>query len=337
MGLPSWRFFGSALTTGFEEDSDVDFLVDFSPGRPDPFEDSCALRDELREIVNRDVDLVVKRAIRNPYFRESALSQSETVYVADVQGLSLGRPPPMLAPVVSSSGARARTTLLAACTPVEAAMPLKCQVRTARQMPVTPWFTTPIHPSRVPWIRMNRGTVTPWATQGERTQTPMACGSQARNRIPLGEGGQRDEADGQGQSPRPEAARMRFEGARRPARGHAGQPRDDQGQPKSSRRQADVSTAVAGEQGGGTPATTRGHGDEGCRQRRGHGCVAQHASARSPTMACKTSVRAMKATAKTTTNTTNSRSGRHHRARGESLPSRWKGTGGGSRSLDPPW
>lgn len=92
MGLPSWRFLDLPLTTGFEEDSDVDFLVDFSPGRPDPFEDFCALRDELREIVNRDVDLVVKRAIRNPYFRESALSQSETVYVADVQGLSLGTP-----------------------------------------------------------------------------------------------------------------------------------------------------------------------------------------------------------------------------------------------------
>lgn len=49
-----------------------------------PFEDFSVLRDDLRAIVERDVDLVVKRAIRNPYFREVALSQAETVYVANV-------------------------------------------------------------------------------------------------------------------------------------------------------------------------------------------------------------------------------------------------------------
>ncbi len=83
-GVAELSLFGSAVTGDFDADSDVDFLVDFLPDRPDPFEDFCALRDDLRGIVDRDVDLVVKRAIRNPYFRESALSQAETVYVADV-------------------------------------------------------------------------------------------------------------------------------------------------------------------------------------------------------------------------------------------------------------
>lgn len=83
-GVAELSLFGSAVTGDFDADSDVDFLVDFLPDRPDPFEDFCALRDDLRDIVDRDVDLVVKRAIRNPYFRESALSQAETVYVADV-------------------------------------------------------------------------------------------------------------------------------------------------------------------------------------------------------------------------------------------------------------
>ncbi|SNC62467.1 hypothetical protein SAMN05445756_0702 [Kytococcus aerolatus] len=83
-GVAELSLFGSAVTGDFDADSDVDFLVDFLPDRPDPFEDFCALRDDLRGIVGRDVDLVVKRAIRNPYFRESALSQVETVYVADV-------------------------------------------------------------------------------------------------------------------------------------------------------------------------------------------------------------------------------------------------------------
>ena len=83
-GVAELSLFGSAVTGDFDADSDVDFLVDFLPDRPDPFEDFCALRDDLRDIVDRGVDLVVKRAIRNPYFRESALSQAETVYVADV-------------------------------------------------------------------------------------------------------------------------------------------------------------------------------------------------------------------------------------------------------------
>lgn len=83
-GVAELAVFGSAVASGFDADSDIDFLVDFLPDRPDPFEDFCALRDDLRAIVQRDVDLVVKRAIRNPYFRESALSQAETVYAADI-------------------------------------------------------------------------------------------------------------------------------------------------------------------------------------------------------------------------------------------------------------
>lgn len=83
-GVAELALFGSVATGGFGADSDIDFLVVFLPDRPDPFEDFCALRDDLRAIVKRDVDLVVKRVIRNPYFRESALSQAETVYVANV-------------------------------------------------------------------------------------------------------------------------------------------------------------------------------------------------------------------------------------------------------------
>lgn len=83
-GVAELALFGSAVTGSFGAESDVDFLVDFLPGRPDPFEDFCGLRDELREIVERDVDLVVKRAIRNPYFRDAALAEAKTVYVADI-------------------------------------------------------------------------------------------------------------------------------------------------------------------------------------------------------------------------------------------------------------
>ena len=83
-GVAELALFGSAVTDGFTAGSDVDFLVDFLPGRADPFEDYSALREELAFIVQRKVDLVVKRAIRNPYFRDAVLAQAETLYVADV-------------------------------------------------------------------------------------------------------------------------------------------------------------------------------------------------------------------------------------------------------------
>lgn len=83
-GVAELALFGSAVTDGFTAGSDVDFLVDFLPDREDPFEDYSALREELAGILEREVDLVVKRAIRNPYFREAALAQTETIYVADV-------------------------------------------------------------------------------------------------------------------------------------------------------------------------------------------------------------------------------------------------------------
>lgn len=83
-GVAELALFGSVVTGDFGADSDIDFLVDFLPDRPDPFEDFCALRDDLRAIIHRDVDLVVKRAIRNPYFRESAVNQAEIVYASDV-------------------------------------------------------------------------------------------------------------------------------------------------------------------------------------------------------------------------------------------------------------
>lgn len=83
-GVAELSLFGSGVTADFDEGSDLDFLVDFLPGRADPFDDFCALREELIAVTSCDVDLVIKRAIRNPYFRESAVSRAEKIYVADV-------------------------------------------------------------------------------------------------------------------------------------------------------------------------------------------------------------------------------------------------------------
>lgn len=82
-GVRRLRIFGSVLTDRFDRDaSDVDFLVDFLPGRGGLFHDFIALKIELERIVGRPVDLVDAGAIRNPYFARSAFGSAEDVYAA---------------------------------------------------------------------------------------------------------------------------------------------------------------------------------------------------------------------------------------------------------------
>lgn len=82
-GVRRLRIFGSVLTDRFDPSrSDVDFVVDFDRGRADPFDDYFGLRERLSEIVGRDVDLVVGRSMRNPYFRAAVLASAREVYAA---------------------------------------------------------------------------------------------------------------------------------------------------------------------------------------------------------------------------------------------------------------
>ena len=82
-GVQRLRVFGSVLTDRFDPArSDVDFLVDFMPDRADPFDDYFGLREALTGLVGRDVDLVVTRSMRNPYFKASALGHAQDLYAA---------------------------------------------------------------------------------------------------------------------------------------------------------------------------------------------------------------------------------------------------------------
>ena len=69
------RLFGSAASDHFRpEDSDIDILVDFTPGTPDPFDAYFGLKEDLEQILGRRVDLVMAEAVRNPHFAASALA-----------------------------------------------------------------------------------------------------------------------------------------------------------------------------------------------------------------------------------------------------------------------
>jgi predicted nucleotidyltransferase len=68
--IKSAYFFGSVLTDKFNENSDVDFLVNLHDNL-DPVIAGGHLWDltfELEDLLCRNVDLLTERALKNPYF-----------------------------------------------------------------------------------------------------------------------------------------------------------------------------------------------------------------------------------------------------------------------------
>ena len=78
------ELFGSAAAGTFDpEQSDLDFLVNFLPRRPGTFAKSYfGLLFALRDLFERDVDLVETPAITNPYFLKSINKQRKVIYAA---------------------------------------------------------------------------------------------------------------------------------------------------------------------------------------------------------------------------------------------------------------
>ena len=72
--VSEFAFFGSVLREDFGPDSDVDVLVTFALDSHWSGFDIVDMIDELRAIFGRDVDLVEKDAIRNPFRRQAILS-----------------------------------------------------------------------------------------------------------------------------------------------------------------------------------------------------------------------------------------------------------------------
>jgi predicted nucleotidyltransferase len=75
--------FGSILGDSFSEDSDIDFLVDFSNVSLEEYADNYFdLKFSLESLLDRDVDLLEKKALQNPYLLESIDSTKQLVYEA---------------------------------------------------------------------------------------------------------------------------------------------------------------------------------------------------------------------------------------------------------------
>lgn len=75
--------FGSATHEAFDADSDLDFMVEFIDPQPKGAADRYfGLRDDLQTVLQRPVDLVMRGAVRNPYFLRQVQQEKLNIYAA---------------------------------------------------------------------------------------------------------------------------------------------------------------------------------------------------------------------------------------------------------------
>ena len=77
--------FGSILTSRFNENSDVDFSVDFdsetiNAGGLDWVDIFFGFMHELESLLGRKVDLVDEVAVKNPFFRKELDATKQLIY-----------------------------------------------------------------------------------------------------------------------------------------------------------------------------------------------------------------------------------------------------------------
>jgi hypothetical protein len=77
-----FALFGSILRVDFRADSDVDIVVELAPDAPWSLFEWVDMIDELKAIFGREVDLVEKSAITNPFRRKAILGSREVLYAA---------------------------------------------------------------------------------------------------------------------------------------------------------------------------------------------------------------------------------------------------------------
>lgn len=77
-----FALFGSVLRDDFSGESDIDVLISFAPDTRYSLFDLADMREELKALFGRGVDLVEKEALRNPFRRHHILNNMEVLYAA---------------------------------------------------------------------------------------------------------------------------------------------------------------------------------------------------------------------------------------------------------------
>ena len=75
--------FGSVLRSDFSLESDVDFLVTYSPDKHREPWGYYPEQEEMEQLLGRKVDWITRKSVeeaRNPLFRSAALESAEVIY-----------------------------------------------------------------------------------------------------------------------------------------------------------------------------------------------------------------------------------------------------------------
>jgi len=80
--IVEFAVFGSVLSDDFRPDSDVDVMVSFEENAGWDLFDLVYMLDELKTIYGREVDLVEKGSIRNPFRLHSIMTTKQVLYAA---------------------------------------------------------------------------------------------------------------------------------------------------------------------------------------------------------------------------------------------------------------
>jgi hypothetical protein len=80
--VDEFSLFGSVLRDDFDLDSDIDILVSLSEDADLDLYDWIAMIEELEEIFGREVDLVEKSTLKNPFRRHAILTNREIIYAS---------------------------------------------------------------------------------------------------------------------------------------------------------------------------------------------------------------------------------------------------------------
>ena len=80
--IEEFALFGSILRDDMEADSDVDVLVTVGDDTRLTLYDWVEMADELREIFGRQIDLVSKSGLRNPFRRHEILRTRKVIYAS---------------------------------------------------------------------------------------------------------------------------------------------------------------------------------------------------------------------------------------------------------------
>jgi len=81
--VKSLYVFGSVLTNRFNNNSDIDLIVDIDSTNPLEYADCYFnLKFALQDLFNRPIDLLENKAIRNSYLRQEIDNSKQLIYAA---------------------------------------------------------------------------------------------------------------------------------------------------------------------------------------------------------------------------------------------------------------